>query len=426
MSTEVAPETRRAADRIVTALAGVLVGAFLAMGLRDIAEGSGVRWHLVLPFLAAIVVGEVLRVSLPTGRAASPLSTAVVFALALDADYGAGGVLGGVPSVVTLAAAGMLVGAVPYAVAGRTPGIASISRRVLVTGGLAAVFRISVLPALPMAWTSGARFAAVVTVLLTVTVLVDAAMAGAMRSDAVGAPVLRAIRDELAATLGLRSAVAATSALIVLGADVMGAWSLAVFSVPLLIAQFSFKKYTGIRATYLQTIRSLSRATELGGYTETGHSLRVSELAVAAGRELGMSETQLLDLEYAALLHDIGQVALIEPIPGGATVLAAPADQRRIARDTVDIVRETGVLDDVAEILEHQTTPFRQMRELGEEIPLASRILKLVNAYEDLTGGRTMARDREAAIERIHLGLGYEYDPKVVDVLIQVVRPGRS
>jgi response regulator RpfG family c-di-GMP phosphodiesterase len=138
-----------------------------------------------------------------------------------------------------------------------------------------------------------------------------------------------------------------------------------------------------------------------------------------------MSERELLDLEYAALLHDIGQIALVEPIPGGATVLAAPADQRRIARDTVDIVRETGVLDDVAEILEHQTTPFRQMRELGEEIPLASRILKLVNAYEDLTGGRTLASARETAIERIHLGLGYEYDPKVVDVLVQVVRSER-
>ena len=94
----------------------------------------------------------------------------------------------------------------------------------------------------------------------------------------------------------------------------------------------------------------------------------------------------MLDLEYAALLHDIGQVALVEPIPGGATVLAAPADQRRIEADTVAIVRETGVLEGVAAILEHQTTPYRQVRELGEEIPLTSRIIKVVNAFEDLTG----------------------------------------
>ena len=41
-----------------------------------------------------------------------------------------------------------------------------------------------------------------------------------------------------------------------------------------------------------------------------------------------------------------------------------------------------------ARILEHQTTPYRQVRELGEEIPLTSRIIKVVNAYEDLTVGR--------------------------------------
>jgi HD-GYP domain-containing protein (c-di-GMP phosphodiesterase class II) len=192
-----------------------------------------------------------------------------------------------------------------------------------------------------------------------------------------------------------------------------------------MLTQFAFRRFVGIRATYRQSIRTLSRLTDRAGYTTPGHSERVAELSVAVGRELAMSERELLDLEYAALLHDIGQVALVEPIPGGATVLAAPADQRRIARDTVDIVRETGVLDAVAEILEHQTTPFRQMRELGEEIPLASRILKLVNAYEDLSGGRTTAAAREAAIERIHLGLGYEYDPKVVDVLTQVVRAAR-
>ena len=45
---------------------------------------------------------------------------------------------------------------------------------------------------------------------------------------------------------------------------------------------------------------------------------RVSTLAVAVGRELGMSDSELRDLEYAALMHDIGQLSLTEPIPGGA------------------------------------------------------------------------------------------------------------
>ncbi len=235
----------------------------------------------------------------------------------------------------------------------------------------------------------------------------------------------RAFVDEVRATFGISSALAVTGALIALAARPLGLVALPLFLVPLALTQFAFRRYIGIRATYRQSIRTLSRLTDRAGYTTPGHSERVAELCIVVGRELAMSERELLDLEYAALLHDIGQVALVEPIPGGATVLAAPADQRRIARDTVDIVRETGVLDGVAEILDQQTTPFRQMRELGEQIPLGSRILKLVNAYEDLTGGRPTPARREAAIERIQLGLGYEYDPRLVEVLSRVVRASR-
>ena len=68
--------------------------------------------------------------------------------------------------------------------------------------------------------------------------------------------------------------------------------------------------------------------------------------------------------------------------------MAAPADQRRIAHDGAEIVRQTGVLDNVAQILEAQTTPYRQVREFGEELPVASRIIKVANAYEDFAGER--------------------------------------
>ena len=79
------------------------------------------------------------------------------------------------------------------------------------------------------------------------------------------------------------------------------------------------------------------------------------------------------------------------------------------------------MLEGVARILEHQTTPYRQVRELGEEIPLTSRIIKVVNAYEDLNRGARGRRSRDAALERISLGLGYEYEPQVVEALLRVL-----
>src|SRR5947209_2700534 len=103
--------------------------------------------------------------------------------------------------------------------------------------------------------------------------------------------------------------VGASALLIAFATEVMGLAAVWVFTGPLLVSQVAFRRYAGIRTTYLETVRALSRMTEVGGYVEGGHSRRVSRLAVAVGRELGMNEPELLELEYAALMHDIGQLS---------------------------------------------------------------------------------------------------------------------
>ena len=102
-------------------------------------------------------------------------------------------------------------------------------------------------------------------------------------------------------------------------------------------------------------------------------------------------------------------------------MLAAPADQRRIAHDGAEIVRQTGVLDNVAVILEAQTTSYRQVRELGEDLPLSSRIIKVCNAYDDMAGAGPPPRDAARRWRGSTWGLGYEYDPRVVDALVRVL-----
>ena len=60
-----------------------------------------------------------------------------------------------------------------------------------------------------------------------------------------------------------------------------------MFIAPLLVTQIAFRRYAGIRATYLQTVRALARVTEVGGYVENGHSRRVSQ--AGGGRSAGSS-----------------------------------------------------------------------------------------------------------------------------------------
>jgi response regulator RpfG family c-di-GMP phosphodiesterase len=165
--------------------------------------------------------------------------------------------------------------------------------------------------------------------------------------------------------------------------------------------------------------------TEIGGYVETGHSTRVSQLAVAIGRELGMAEPALLQLEYAALMHDIGQLSLRDPIPGGATVLVAGAEQRRIAEYGAEVIQQARVLDAVADIVRRQSDPCRAAGR-GQPPPLSSRIIRAANAFDDLVGSSAEYGRAAAAVERLRLDTASEYDSRVVEALNRVVsrRPG--
>jgi response regulator RpfG family c-di-GMP phosphodiesterase len=267
-----------------------------------------------------------------------------------------------------------------------------------------------------------APLALVMVAIVVATLAVDALLAAVVRAGADRAPFGAVLRNEAVAQAGIGSAIGATGALIALAATIMDVWALPVFVVPLLLNQFAFRRYAAIRESSLQTIRALSRVTELGGYTESGHSRRVSQLSMAVGRELGMNDAELRDLEYAALMHDIGQLSLAEPIPGGATVVAAPAEQRRIAALGADVIRQTGVPDEVAQIVDLQAEPYRRAHELHRsEIPLAARIIKAVNAYDDLVGDSLEVSRQLEALERLRLGLAYEYDPTVVESLSKTV-----
>jgi hypothetical protein len=403
---------------VVVAAAALLAVCSVAV---TAAPGGFAQPGVALAFGAFIALGELARITLPGGRDAAPVATAGALAYALTTNFGDMQARQSAWQVVAVVAVAMLLGVVPHVVAGRAPSVDTLARRLLSVGVAAAVFRGTPLHAHVGDWLPLVTVSIMVAIVFA-TLVLDATLVAMIRAGTDRAPFRAVLRNELRAQLGIGSAIGATGALIALAATVMGGWSLPVFVIPLLLTQFSFRRYAAIRATTLQTIRALSRVTELGGYTETGHSRRVSQLSVAVGRELGMSDADLLDLEYAALMHDIGQLSLTEPIPGGATVVAAPADQRRIAELGADVVRATGVLDEVARIVEQQAEPYRKAHQVADDdVPVASRIIKAVNAYDDLVGDSVEQSRRLEALERLRLGMAYEYDPRVVDSLSKTV-----
>ncbi len=317
----------------------------------------------------------------------------------------------------------MTIGALPHLAAGRAVGVTGMASRLVAVACVAFIFRpLTGVHAIAAHWWLAAS---VMTVLLIFGCLVDVVIGALIRADDLGARFGVALRDEMRVQWPLAAAVGVSAMILAFATESMGIAALAVFVVPLLVTQLAFRRYAGIRSTYLQTVRALARVTEVGGYVESGHSHRVSVLAVAVGRVLGMNEPDLLDLEYAALMHDIGQLSLRDPIPGGATVLVSRADQQRIAELGADVIAKAGVLDRVAELVRGQSLPARGT-EPGP--PVGSRIIRAANAFDDLVGGST-DRDRStAALERLRLDTSSEYDAGVIEALSEVAgkrRPGR-
>lgn len=412
--------------------AGLILVVALVAALPEWLSLTGGSVTVLVAFFVAIAGGEFFLVSLLDVRELPPIAMAASLAFAMTTETPGGRATFGAATVVVVSALAMVLGTSVYRLVHRrrvpptalaigligTTCAAVLFREVPVFDGLTVLER-------QVTWV-GDRWITALFMLAAsaVALLLELLLLALVRAAGGNASLRRTLVDEAVALLPLFAALSASSATIALAERPLGVIAIPLFLTPLALLQFALRRHSTIRATYLQTVRSLSRLTELGGYTPAGHPTRVAALCVAVGRDVGLSEREVLDLEYAALLHDIGQVSLTEPIPRGATVLAAPGDQRRIAMDGARIVRETGELDHVALIMETQATSYRRVQELGEDLPLASRIIKVVNAFDDLVEGQSDADRSAAAIERIQLGLGYEYDPRVVDALSRVLARG--
>ncbi|MFC7221134.1 HD-GYP domain-containing protein [Streptomyces polyrhachis] len=409
------PATVVAACAAAPLLAALGLCWTLWYGLRQPASAAA--------FAAVIALGE-LAASRARERLTAPLATAGALAYALLGESAGlrsfGAAAQAVPQIVAVVAIATLLGSVPRIARGHGPPLADqLARRVLVTAFAATCFQ-------PLFTTGtlgrltggrGPGYALVLVAVLALAALCDAVLGAVLARARTGWPFVPLLRDELRALVGIGSAMVATGAVMALATAVAGLWALPVFSLPLLLTQLSFRRYETVRTTYRQTIASLARATEIAGYTRPGHARRVAGLSRGVGRELGLTEVELDLLEQAALMHDIGQLSLVDPVADGATQPLRAVQRRRIALLGAAVVRQTGVGTPVAQIVERQAEPYREQ-------PLAARIVRAANDYDDLAVGSSSVQGPLQALERLRLDTAEEYDPRVVAALHGVLARG--
>jgi putative nucleotidyltransferase with HDIG domain len=167
------------------------------------------------------------------------------------------------------------------------------------------------------------------------------------------------------------------------------------------------------------------------GVTE-GHSRRVADLSLIVARELGINGEELLDIERAGILHDIGKLAVPDAILSKPGPLTSEewVEMRRHPDVGYRLLRDVPFLGHAAEIVYTHHERFDGLgypRGLkGDEIPIGARIFAVVDAYDAMTSDRPyrLARSHQEALDEIRQQVGTQFDPVVVAPFFAAVRKG--
>jgi hypothetical protein len=401
---------------VYLAAAVVSVWAWVIVLLDGFADPA-VAWSFGL----LIIVGEAWRIDLRGEAGQAPIALAGGLGYALLAE---GPAVDGWAQVTAVSALAMVIGALPHAVAGRDVSAPSVCRRIVLIATVAFLFHVVMTE---FTWShdlaDDLRLQALCMAgVLAIGFLLSSVLGAAQRAVAGPGSFGHRLGNQIRDHVRLRLASMATAMVLAIATGLVGAWAVPAAAVPLLLTQLSYRRYQMARVTYAQAVDALSRATDMAGFTVPGHARRVADIAVGVGFELGLPTEQMRQLEFAALLHDVGQMSLTEPLAGGATTFASYDERLAIATSGADLIADAGLPGDIATAVGRQVDPVRNgLDHRRSGVPLSSRIINVANAFDDLTGSQPTRASAEQAVDRIRGGIADDYDPDVADALARHV-----
>jgi diguanylate cyclase (GGDEF)-like protein len=192
------------------------------------------------------------------------------------------------------------------------------------------------------------------------------------------------------------------------------------------------RKHSSRPSALSQSKNVLLQALAEGHPELGGHLGQVGELVEAVAEELGLSEDQIQPIRHAAELHDIGKVAIPDPILGKSEPLEA-AEWEFIRRHTIigqRIVGAAPVLGSVGQLIrsshEHWNGAGYPDGLAGEEIPLGARIIGVCDAYDAMTHDRPyrLARSSKDARAELRRCAGTQFDPAIVGAFEALMAKG--
>jgi len=189
----------------------------------------------------------------------------------------------------------------------------------------------------------------------------------------------------------------------------------------LLVSQLE-RKNAQLAKAYLDTLNAVVNTLEARDPYTRGHTERVTRIAKALARRMGLSDEELFAIEIGALLHDVGKIAVPDailhkpgPLEDGETV-----EIREHPSKGMQILSNIGYLEPAIPCVLHHHERFDgngyPEKMAGQAIPLPGRIIAVADAFDAMTSDRPYRRrmTRKAAAAELARHSGQQFDPAVV------------
>ena len=187
-----------------------------------------------------------------------------------------------------------------------------------------------------------------------------------------------------------------------------------------------------LKQSFVDATRVFSSLLEMRDDYVAGHSKRVAVASKEIARKYNLSEEELFDIEVAALLHDIGKIGLRD------NILKAPSTSISF-KENRDLQKQHAIMGHMSllgiESLQNAATMIRHHHEhydgtgvpdglKGKDIPLGSRIIAVVDAFDGLRFRRESEKpcSQETASSYLLQSAGTRFDPNIVQKFLKFLK----
>lgn len=186
-----------------------------------------------------------------------------------------------------------------------------------------------------------------------------------------------------------------------------------------------------LKDTYKTTVKCLADAIEANDVYTKGHCERVTKYALQIADEMNISKKDMLNLQYASLLHDIGKIGIPNNIlnkPDRLTdeeyeiIKKHPSIGYKIIKEIPYLSESAVILHEHHERIDGKGYPNGLT---GDKINLMSKILSIADSYDAMTSNRPYRfkpLSKEEAIEQLIKNKDTQFDSQIVDIFIKLLK----